>query len=146
MSLSWFSVHAIFGSVFGLLFTMNLHKYESSMKEFKKQGINTAELGLFTYRNSHQRCSVKKAALKNFATFAGKHPCWSLFSMKLQAWKPATLLKRDSNTFVFLWILQNLKNAYFEEQLQTAVFVANKLLSVMTIFRFHCSYRVYDQY
>ena len=146
MSFSWFSVHVIFGSVFGLLFAMNLHRQKNSMKGFKKQGIDSAELGLFTYRSSHQSCSIKEAALKNFAIFAGKHLFWSLFSMKLQAWKPATLLKRDSNTFVFLWILQNLKNAYFEEQLQTAVFVANKLLSVMTIFRFHCSCRVYDQY
>ena len=43
------------------------------MKRFKKQGINSAELGLFTNRNNHQRRSVKKAALKNFAIFTGKH-------------------------------------------------------------------------
>ena len=29
----------------------------------------------------------KKAALKNFAIFAGKHLCWSLFLIKLQAYR-----------------------------------------------------------
>ena len=37
----------------------------------------------------------------------------SLFNTK--AWRPATLVKRDSNTNVFLWILRN-----FEENLRTA--------------------------
>ena len=40
----------------------------------------------------------KKGALKNFANFTGKHLCWSLFSIKLQARRPATFLKRASNT------------------------------------------------
>ena len=31
--------------------------------------------------------------LKNFANFIGKHLCWSFFLMKLQALRPATLLK-----------------------------------------------------
>ena len=35
----------------------------------------------------------KKAALKNFAIFTRKHLCWSLFVIKLQARRPATLLK-----------------------------------------------------
>ena len=30
----------------------------------------------------------KKAVLKNFAIFAGKHLCWSLFLIKLQAFRP----------------------------------------------------------
>ena len=49
-----------------------------------------------------------------------KHLWWSFFLIKLQTLRPATLLKRDSNTVVFLWILQNLKNIYFEDHLQTA--------------------------
>ena len=42
----------------------------------------------------------KKAVPKNFATFAEKYLCWSFFS----AFKPATLLKRDSrfkNSFFY---------------------------------------------
>ena len=49
----------------------------------------------------------KNGALKNFAIFTGKHQCWSLFLIKLQAFMPATLLKRDSITIVFLRILRN---------------------------------------
>ena len=49
----------------------------------------------------------KKAVLKNFAIFLGKHLCWSLFLTNLQSFRTATLLKRDSNTSVFLWTLQN---------------------------------------
>ena len=30
-------------------------------------------------RSSHQRCSIEKAVLKNFAIFTTKHLCWSLF-------------------------------------------------------------------
>ena len=46
-------------------------------------------------RSSHRRCSVKKGVLRNFANFTGKH---------LQA---NNFFKRDSNTGVFLWNLQN---------------------------------------
>ena len=34
-------------------------------------------------RSSHQRCSIKKGALRNFAKFTGKHLCQSLFLIKL---------------------------------------------------------------
>ena len=49
----------------------------------------------------------KKDVLRNFANFIGKHLCRSLFLIGLQAFRPAALLKRDSNTDVFLWNLQN---------------------------------------
>ena len=45
---------------------------------------------------------VKIDVLKNFPNFTGKHLCWSLFLIKLQALKPATPLKKDSNTGGFL--------------------------------------------
>ena len=45
----------------------------------------------------------KKVVLKNFAHLTEKHLCWSLFLIKMEAWRPATLLKRESNTDVFLW-------------------------------------------
>ena len=34
-------------------------------------------------RNSHQRCSIKKVALKNFTKFTGKHLCQSPFLNKV---------------------------------------------------------------
>ena len=67
----------------------------------------------------------KKGVLKNLANFTGKHLCWSLFLIKLQVFRPATLSKRDSHTVIFLWNLQNLKNTYFEEYLPTTACVVS---------------------
>ena len=44
----------------------------------------------------------KKAVLKTFTKFKGKYLRWSLFLIMLQAFQPATLSKRDSNTDVSL--------------------------------------------
>ena len=65
-------------------------------------------------RNSHRRCSRKKAILKNFAIFTKKHLCWNLFLIKLQA----------TQVFSFEYC-KILKNTNFEEHLQT---VASALL------------------
>ena len=50
-----------------------------------------------------QRQSPEVSVLKNFANLTGEQVCWGLFLIKLQAWTPVTLLKRNSNTSVFLW-------------------------------------------
>ena len=55
----------------------------------------------------------KKAVRKNFAIFTRKYLCWSLLLIKLQAWRPAKLLKRESNTGVFPRILQNFLELLF---------------------------------
>ena len=44
----------------------------------------------------------EKGVLKNLINFTGKHLCWSLFVTELWAFNSAYLLKRDSNTVVFL--------------------------------------------
>ena len=44
----------------------------------------------------------KKRDFKNFAIFKRKYLCCSPFLIKFAAFRPATLLKRDSNTVVFL--------------------------------------------
>ena len=36
----------------------------------------------------------KKGVPKRFAMSKGKHLCWSLFLIKLQAFRPTTLLKK----------------------------------------------------
>ena len=64
-------------------------------------------------RSSHRSCSVKICVLKNVTNFTWKHLCWSLFLTKLPAFEPATLLKRDSNTGAFLWVLRNVKSSFF---------------------------------
>ena len=61
-------------------------------------------------------------APKNFATFTEKHLCWSLFLTKLLAWGPATLLKTDCNTGVFLWILQKFQEKLFYRTPSVAAF------------------------
>ena len=47
---------------------------ESSTLQYSKK---------FKFRRSHQRCSMKKGALKNFAKFLGKHLCQGLFFNKV---------------------------------------------------------------
>ena len=44
----------------------------------------------------------KKGVLKNFRNLTEKNLCWSLFLLTLQDFRPAILLKRYSNTDVFL--------------------------------------------
>ena len=74
--------------------------------------ITYLHLNLLQVQKEPPEVFHKKAVLKNFAIFTGKHLRWSLFSMKLQAFTATILLKRHSNTGVFLWTLQN-----FQEQL-----------------------------
>ena len=64
--------------------------------------LEVGQLQKMKIRSSHRRCFIKKAVLKIFAIFTAKHMCWSLFSINCQAWRPTALLKRDSNTGVFL--------------------------------------------
>ena len=66
-----------------------------------------------------QWSSIKNTVLKNFAILTGKHLCWSLFLTRLQAWKSATLLKRDSNTGVSCKFGEIIKDTCSEEHLQT---------------------------
>ena len=46
--------------------------------------------------------------LKSFAIFIGKHLRWSLFLIKLQAWRPSILLKKDFQHWHFP---ENIANA-----------------------------------
>ena len=56
------------------------------------------------HRTSRSQMFFKIVVRKNFANFTGKHLCWS---------RPVILLKRDSNTGIFLWNLLNFKNNFF---------------------------------
>ena len=59
------------------------------------------------YFSKHRFLDICQCAFKNFSKFTGKYLCLSLFLIKLRAFRSATLLKRDSNSAVFLWILRN---------------------------------------
>ena len=80
------------------------------------------------FRSSRWQMSFEVEISKYFAIFTRKHLCWSVFVIKLPDCKPENLLKRDSNTRVFLLILLNLKSflrtAFFIEHLQWLHFKA----------------------
>ena len=46
------------------------------------------------FRSSHQRCSVRKGILRNFAKLTGKHKYQGLFFNKIAGLRPGTLLKK----------------------------------------------------
>ena len=53
-------------------------------------------------RSSRSQMFFKTGLLKNIAIFTVRvFFCWSLFPIMWKAWRPVTLLKRDSNTGVF---------------------------------------------
>ena len=53
-------------------------------------------------RSNRLHMFFKIGVVKNFAEFTGKDLCWSLFLIKLQAFRSVTLLKGDSNTVASL--------------------------------------------
>ena len=77
-----------------------------------------SQLFFLIFRSSRSQMFFKTGFPKNFMIFTRKHPRWNLFLIKLQAFRAATLLKRDSNTGVFLWILRNFINILFIEHLR----------------------------
>ena len=59
------------------------------------------------------------SALKDFAIFTGKHLCWSLFLINMQAWRPATLLKkRVQHRFFPVKFAKNLRTPFFIEHVR----------------------------
>ena len=53
----------------------------------------------------------KIGVLKIFVNFTGKHLCWNFFLIKLQALRPATLLKNTSTQVLSYEICELVKNA-----------------------------------
>ena len=64
--------------------------------------LNDQKTLSFLNLKSNHSLFFKIGALKNFAIFTGKSLYCTYFLIKLQAWKTAVLLKRDSNTANFL--------------------------------------------
>ena len=78
-------------------------------------------------RGSYQRCSVKKAVLKNFAIFTGKHLCSSLFLKKLQACNFIKKRLRLLRHVFFCEYCEIFKNMYFEKHLRTTSSVSSRV-------------------
>ena len=95
-------------------------------------------------RDSHQRCFIKKAVHKKFAIIIVKHLCWSLFSIMLQAFRAVTLLKRESNTGVFLWVLGNFQEHLFWRTSTSSCFWIDCNISlVVTVYAaIFCKYEI----
>ena len=62
------------------------------------------------------RVFYNKSFFTYFVIFTGEHLCWSLFLIKLQAFSPVFLLKRDSNTGAFPWIVRNFEKHLFHRR------------------------------
>ena len=87
--------------IFRTLF--NIYDRALKLSYFRKKDISQIferVLDTSLSRSSHRGCSKKSCSYK-FAIFTGKYLCWNLFLIKLQAFMPATFLKRDSNTGFF---------------------------------------------
>ena len=81
--------------------------------------MNNLFCEVIIFRSSRSQMFFKIDVLKNFASFTGKHRCYSLSLIKLQVFRPATLLKRDSNTGAFSVKFVNfLRTPFFAEHLQ----------------------------
>ena len=80
----------------------------------------------------------KIGVLKTFAIFTRKHLCWSLFLINFQVFRSAALFEKDSNTDVFLWILQNFYEQLFYRTTLLApsgnYFTKAKLITKLVIF------------
>ena len=83
-------------------------------------------LRLFLYRKSMVSTNTNRSScwqmffkivVKNFTIFTGKDLRWSLF---LRAFRPAALLKTDSNTDVFCEYCEVFKNNFFYRTLLVA--------------------------
>ena len=65
--------------------------------------------------SSHQRCSVKKGVLRNFAKLTGKHLCQSLFLNKVTG-AACNFIKKDTLAQVFSCeFCEIAKNTFFTE-------------------------------
>ena len=53
-------------------------------------------------RSGRLQMFFKTGFFENFAIFTWKHLCWSLFLIKLKAFRSETLLERESEADVFL--------------------------------------------
>ena len=73
----------------------------------------------------------KRAVLKTFAIFTGKHLSWSLF-LKVAGFEACTLLKETPTQVIFFEYSKIFNNTYFEKYLPTAASVEYKNLHSAT--------------
>ena len=90
-------------------------------------------VSLFTHKQP-QEVFYKKGVLKSFAKFTGKLLWWSHFLIKLQTWRPATLLEETPTQVFSCEYSEILKNIYFKEWLRMVpVFITQRIFAVALI-------------
>ena len=90
------------------LVSLHTHwKYLKLSFFYVSMGCRKRQVGLRSLKSTRSQMFFRKGVLENFAVFKGKQLSWSLFLIKSQISRPVNLLKRDSNSGVFLWILRN---------------------------------------
>ena len=77
----------------------------------------------------------KKIVLKNSAKFIGKHLCQSLFLRKVSSLRGATLLKKNSGTGAFMWILRNFLQHLFYDTSPVVASAGQRKLSIFKVFQ-----------
>ena len=82
---------------------INVYLLQKVIQKTMSSRKSVEDIRLSFVRSSRFLMFFKRDVLKSFTNFAGKDLCWSLFLIKLQTFRPATLLKKDSSTGVFLW-------------------------------------------
>ena len=87
---------------------------------FRKVGVKyfwilESEIGII--KSSRSRMFFKIGALKNLTNFEGKRLRWILFLIKIQAFRPAAILKRDSNRLFPVKFAKFLRARFFIEHL-----------------------------
>ena len=100
---NWFAQHIY------IRVTVALNGLNESRKFMRLRYESTC----FFIESSRQEVFCEKDVLRNFTKFTGKHLCQCLFFNKVAIRRPATFLKRDSGTGVFLWIWWNLQEHLF---------------------------------
>ena len=84
-----------------------------------------------TKRSNCLEVFCKKGVLKNYPKFTWKHLCWSIVFNKVAGLRPETLLKRDSSTGVFRWILWNfLRKPFLQNSSAGGFFLKDLFLSI----------------
>ena len=101
---------------FNLLFYVFIYYITSlqifHLSEFFCTNIAQVELEILgnsstIFRSSYGRCSIRKL-LSNILWYSHENTCTGVyFLITLQVIRHVTLLKRDSNTNIFLWISRN---------------------------------------
>ena len=75
----------------------------------------------------------EKGVLRNVTKFTWKHLCWSFFFNKVPGLRPENLLKRESNTGVFWWILRNFLRKLFLQKPSGGCFFKTWKIAVLIL-------------